>query len=115
MARKRTQDFPDYFEQLRVISSCPVCNRRYQHGVLQVLEEKDDAHLVYLKCQRCRSSVLAVVLANQMGVSSVGLVTDLDSADVLRLRRRSNVSTNDVLDVHQALTQGSFLRGVHAR
>lgn len=115
MPRKATQYFEEHHEHLRIISSCPVCNGRYAPGVLRVLEEKNDAHLVYLKCRRCQASVLAVVLANQLGVSSVGLVTDLDSSDILRVRRFSTINANDVLDVHAALTTGTFLKRVSTR
>lgn len=116
MARKTASSyFAEHHEHLRIISSCPVCNGRYAPGVMRVLEEKNDAHLVYLKCRRCQASVLAVVLANQLGVSSVGLVTDLDSADVLRVRRYATVTADDVLDVHAALTSDGFLRHVNAR
>ena len=115
MARKSTSYFEEHHEHLRLISSCPVCNGRYAPGVMRVLEERNDAHLVYLKCRRGAAAVLAVVLANQMGVSSVGLVTDLDSADVLRVRRYATVTVEDVLDLHSALTSGTFLRRMAAR
>lgn len=109
MATRFSALFEDSGEHLRVISSCPICNARYHSAELRVLEERHDAQLVYIQCRRCRSSVLAVVLANQLGVSSVGLVTDLTGEDVLKFRRQPKISVDDVLDTHLLLQNADFL------
>ena len=109
MATRFSELFEEHGEHLRVISTCPICNARYRSGELRILEERSDAQLVFVQCRKCRASVLAVVLANQLGVSSVGLVTDLTGEDVLKFRRQSVVSADDVLDLHLALNQATFL------
>ena len=110
MANRFSQLFEQGFEHLRVISTCPICSARYHSAELKILEERQEAQLVYIQCRKCRSSVLAVVLANQLGVSSVGLVTDLSGDDVLKFRRQPVVSGDDVLDLHEAMRQPDFLR-----
>lgn len=100
--------FGEHFENLRIISSCPICRARYHSGELKVLEERLDAQLVYIQCRKCQASVLAVILASQLGVSSVGLVTDLSGDDVLKFRRQPVVSGDDVLDLHVAMNQPDF-------
>jgi len=110
MVNRFAELFEESFENLRVISSCPICNARYHSAELKILEERNEAKLVYIQCRKCRSSVLAVVLANQLGVSSVGLVTDLSGEDVLKFRRQPVVSGDDVLDLHLALDQPNFLK-----
>lgn len=113
MANPSTGLFANGFEHLRVISSCPICNARYHAAELRILEERNDAQLVFLRCRRCQSSVLAVVLSNQLGVSSVGLVTDLSGDDVMKFRRHPVVSCDDVLSVHEALQQSDFLQRIN--
>ncbi len=46
---------------------------------------------------------MALVLTGGVGVSSVGLVTDLTGDEVLKFRRHDNIQTDDVLSFHQAL------------
>lgn len=90
-------------ESIKVISNCPVCH--YQHNSLQarMLEETDGAHLVYIKCQRCQSSTLVLVMTNSFGISSVGLVTDLDSYEVSKFKDLAEVNDQDILEVYQYL------------
>lgn len=114
MANRLPDAFGDNFENLRVISSCPICNARYHTAEIRVLEERADAQLVYLQCRKCRSSVLAVVLANPLGVSSVGLVTDLSGDDVLKFRHQNVLSGDDVLDVHLTLQRPDLFDRLYA-
>ncbi len=95
--------FEDILESLKMVSSCPICNTRYNSAKIKVLEERSNAHLIYIKCCRCQGSVLALVLANQAGVSSIGIVTDLSSEDVVKFKEQEVVSVNDVIDIHQFL------------
>ena len=104
--------FGENFEHLRVISSCPVCRTRYHSAELQVLDERHDAQLVHLRCRKCQSSVLAVIRASQLGISSVGVVTDLSGDDVLKFRRQPVITGDDVLDLHVALGQLDFPRSL---
>lgn len=106
------QNNPNYFEDglenLKIITSCPICNLKYSSAEIRVIEERNDAHLVYIKCGRCQSSILAIVTANQLGVSSVGILTDLSGEDILKFKKQPAVSTNDVIDMHQLLKSKSL-------
>lgn len=108
MANRFAELFGENFENVRIVSSCPICRARYHSAEIKVLEERQDAQLVYIQCRKCRASVLAVILANQLGVSSVGLVTDLSDEDVLKFRRQPVVSGDDVLDLHVAMRRTDF-------
>lgn len=98
--QKRFQAFQPS-EGLKVISACPLCNVRYNPLQAHVLDERDDAHLLHLECRNCGSAVVAAVLNDQLGVSSVGLITDLTSDDVLRFKDEpETLSVDDVLSLH---------------
>lgn len=94
-------------ESLRLISYCPICNTHYNPMSAQVLEEREDAHLIFVECRKCGSSIVALVLMVGIGISSVGLVTDLTSEEVLKFRRRDGIRTDDVLAVHTELFTGA--------
>src|SRR3989344_793173 len=102
--------FDLFNESLRVVSThCPVCNSRYNPIEAKVLAEKNDAHLVHITCQQCRSAILAVVLVSGTGISSIGLVTDLTSEDVLKFRDAGALTHDDVIDLHQFITKQKVL------
>lgn len=98
-------------ESLRLISYCPICNTHYNPLTAQILEEREDAHLIYIECRKCGSSIVGLVLTGGLGISSVSLVTDLTGAEVLRFRRGDSIGSDDVLAVHEALfaTEQNFL------
>jgi len=96
-------------ENLRMISHCPLCHQAYNPVKAKVLEERGDSHLLYIKCQRCHCAVLALVMASSMGVSSIGLVTDLQSYEVARFDRLGPVTDNDLLAGYEQIGQSEFL------
>ena len=98
-------------EGLKMISHCPVCHYSNTAIEAKVLEESDNAHLVYIKCKRCQSAVLALFSTNSFGISSMGVITDFDSYEVAKFKNLSKVNTNDVLAVHKYLIENDdFLK-----
>ncbi len=96
-------------ESLRNIAYCPVCHHHYNPIQAKVVEEGNGAHLIYVKCNRCQSSILALILAGSFGISSVGLITDLDSYEVSKFCRLSPISSNEVIKVHQKLAETKYI------
>lgn len=90
-------------DHLRLISACPLCQTHYNPWQTRILEERDDAHLIYLQCRKCGSAVVALVLTSGFGVSSIGVVTDLTHEDVLRFKGATPITPDDVLDAHALL------------
>lgn len=103
------QESPLSFFQagLRLMAKCPLCQARYQPSSVKVIAEREDAYLVHVLCAKCRSAVVALVFANLFGVSSVGVLTDLGSDEVLRAQERA-VDTDDVLALYTACRDGSL-------
>lgn len=88
-----------------LITHCPVCNLRYDPLEARILEESSSNHLVHITCRYCKASVLALIITSQMGVSSIGLITDLNSDEVSDFRKSGNVTTDDVIEIHQFLNR----------
>lgn len=78
----------------------------------KILEEREDAHLIHIECRRCSSSIVALILTGGIGVSSVGLITDLTSDDVLKFKDADDITANDVLDFYIALQDDSILEKI---
>lgn len=96
-------------EGLKLISYCPLCNMQYNPLSAKILDERDDAHLVHVECRKCGSLIVALVLTGGIGISSVGLVTDLTSDDVLKFKDVEDVQLDDVIELHAALGQDEFV------
>ena len=93
---------------LRLVSYCPVCETRYNPMEAKMLGEDGETRLLHVQCRKCHHSILALVLVNQVGASSVGLLTDLTYEDVLKFRTNRLVTINDVIETHHALETGFF-------
>ena len=102
----------DNLENLKIISRCPVCNAKYNTTEIRVLDEKENSYLVYIQCRRCQSSVLAVILANQLGISSVGLVTDLIGEDVIKFKDQVGVTCDDAIYIHEQLKIRNIIKEI---
>lgn len=104
------EKFYNLFEEsFKIISHCPVCNNRYDPVEAKVISERDDSHLVYIKCRNCYAAILAVILANNLGISSIGLLTDLTSDEVIDFKDMMPVNSDDVIALHQFLQQEKVL------
>lgn len=69
-----------------------------------MLDERDEAHLVHIQCSQCGSSIVALIMSSALGITSVGLVTDLTGDDVLRFKDELPVSADEALQVYELLT-----------
>ena len=88
-----------------LISHCPVCGIKFNPLEAKVIREGNSAHLIYIKCRHCQASLLALISAGNLGISSVGLVSDLSSEDAVKFQDFPNVSFDDVIEAHQYLTK----------
>ncbi len=85
---------------MQILTACPLCQANYNPLKTQIMAERDDAHLLYLECRQCGSSVVAVVTTGVGGLSSVGTVTDLTSHEIVAFQDKADVSSDDVLDLY---------------
>ncbi|MBU1118438.1 hypothetical protein KKH43_00980 [Patescibacteria group bacterium] len=89
----------------RFASACPMCGTEYAPEEARVVSEKEGAFLIHTNCKKCRCSVVATLVANQMGVSSVGLITDLTYEDVIKFKDGSDITADDILRVYTVLSE----------
>lgn len=92
-------------EGLKLISRCPLCAENYQPFQASIVEEKEEAQLLHIQCRKCQSSIVALIVNGQLGLTSVGLITDLTSGDVEYFKDASRVSEAMVLEAYTQLKQ----------
>lgn len=88
-------------EGLKLVSFCPVCETRYHPMEARALAGEGETQLLHVQCRKCQNAILALVHVNQVGASSVGLLTDLSYEDVVRFRAERVVHIDDVIEMHR--------------
>lgn len=99
---------PSFHQGLKLVSGCPLCETRYHMRQAKILDQYDDSQLVHITCSKCGVSVLAVISINQIGIISVGLVSDLTGREVLTFRDLEAISGDEVLDFHREINKTSL-------
>jgi len=89
--------------QKELVIYCPLCNGDYQPKDLKTVESTQGAALMHSQCPKCRGSILSLFYHDLLGVTMVGLATDLDFNDVLRFKNASCVTQDDILETYQLL------------
>ncbi|HOX97403.1 MAG TPA: hypothetical protein PL066_03590 [bacterium] len=91
-------------ESLKVIATCPVCQQKYNQQTIKVVEKQSDSYVFHITCDKCNSAVLAYAVQTPMGLTTIGLLTDLQLSEVKRFLRQAMISENDVLQAYQVIT-----------
>ncbi|MFA6908484.1 MAG: hypothetical protein WC289_01225 [Patescibacteria group bacterium] len=72
-----------------------------------VLEGYEETQLMHVVCKSCSSSIIILMLTGELGMSSVGLITDLTGNDVMKFKEGNAVDADDVLELHCVLREDS--------
>lgn len=88
---------------LRLDGRCPICDTTYDFHRLKILGEQDQNLLTYIDCGQCGGAILSILTVSPMGLQAMGLLTDLQSDEVLDEESRRIVTGDDVLELHATL------------
>lgn len=89
-------------ESIKIISNCPVCNQPYNSLEIKILREAGTAHLLYIKCRHCFSSLVALLTFGVYGISSLALITDLDGQEIGRVMKKP-LTSDELLEAYDWL------------
>ena len=95
-------------EGLRLMSQCPVCHHDLKKEAAQLVEEKSEANLVHLTCVNCRNSLLVLIAVGPLGMSAVGMLTDLSLNDAKRILAKAQISEDELLSFYTFLKNQQF-------
>lgn len=84
---------------LKIVSRCPICQTDHNPLETALLDEANGSHLIYIKCRKCGSGVVASLTPTSYGINSIGLVTDLGGNEILNFRDSARVSADDMLSI----------------
>lgn len=95
-------------EALRLINRCPVCNENYATDRAKVFAKNEVASLVHITCVSCRSNFVAMILSMGQGLSSVGMITDLDYEDAKRLNKTLPITIDETIEGYKFINNTKF-------
>jgi DNA-directed RNA polymerase subunit RPC12/RpoP len=85
------------------VITCPLCDKQYKPDNIRIVQENEEKMLVYNNCPHCHSGVLSLLYKDLMGITLVGLVTDLSYEDALKLKNTRQINSDDVLKIYKQL------------
>lgn len=91
----------------RLIVECPLCHASYQEDGVRVIGESPGGKLFHCTCGACGRSMMALMRENTGYVSTVGLVTDQNVEDAMRLSERPAISSDECIAAHILLEEES--------
>ncbi len=110
-------DLQKIMQWLEAMLKCPICSTKYLVEQTRVISSQqhmpfNEARiLIHSDCAKCKSSVMFNVEIRGPQVYSVGMVTDLTSADSMKFKDFSRISTDELINLHLTLQefQGDFV------
>lgn len=106
MSQQRSPQFGSSSSFLpKIIQQCPLCTKDYAHTDMNIVGEGEGTQLIHITCPSCKHAIVALVVLSQLGVSSIGMLTDLNAQEMSRLMTTMAISQDDVLTFHDALLE----------
>ena len=90
-------------QNLASMKQCPLCQRAYSANDISVLFTQEPVHLIHMTCGTCANAILSIVTMSDIGISSIGMMTDLTARDVVRVHSKPSFTSDDVLAWHEFL------------
>ncbi len=89
-------------QQQIIPQTCPVCDSPQKYLLYTPLNVKN---IIHISCKKCSSNILAFLSKNDMGIMTVGIVTDLSFSEAQKFMSTKSVSFDDVLVLHETFLQ----------
>lgn len=87
-------------EHLKPLMRCSVCQHKHEPTKALFLDEYEGQTAFHLGCASCGVSTIVFVSANQMGMVSMGVLTDLEANEAKNLFVGEAISSDHVLGMH---------------
>ncbi len=86
-----------------LIGKCPICGASQDQLKISLVEEGEAGHLLFLSCRKCLTNFIAIANFGALGINVVSFATDLQQEEVGKFWRGEEVTSDDILELHQAL------------
>ncbi len=93
---------------LKLINHCPVCGRDYKSQAGKLFINENQARFIHFTCGYCQSHFMAMVTMMPKGMSTIGMVTDLNLKDVQKLYKTSPITVDETIEGHRMFHSSDF-------
>lgn len=97
----------DELYSLEHFKKCPICKKDVQEVNALLLDETDARSTFHVTCPHCNTALLLLVSTGQMGLMSIGIVTDVNEGEAETIFQEKAVSDDHVLDTYEMLQSHS--------
>jgi hypothetical protein len=70
---------------------------------MKIVERAGETILAHSHCPNCDGAVLSLLYRDMLGITLVGLVTDLNYQDAVRIKDEQLIDEDDVLKIYEKL------------
>lgn len=86
-----------------LVRQCPLCQRAYRFKQMTIIESWDTNQFVHVRCDGCQVAMLLLLVSTPLGMSSIGMLTDLSADDVKHFRTAEPISEEDLFSFHESI------------
>ncbi len=86
---------------------CPICSSKRENLSYEPVGSDKNRTAIYVSCEKCLASIVFFITQNEMGIMTVGVLTDVNSQEAKNFFGAMSVSDNDVIDIHEYLNDFS--------
>ena len=87
------------------LAYCPLCESKYDSFRAKVIDSRGDSRLLHTQCSKCGAYIISLISATPFGLSSIGIISDLSSDDVLKFKDQPKITCDDVIEFHQIIAK----------
>jgi hypothetical protein len=80
-----------------------MCGAQRKDLLFEPVSNNKNQTAIYVSCEECLTAIVFFVSQNEMGVMTVGVLTDLNSNEAKSFFGSKAISTNDIIDVYEHL------------
>jgi len=82
---------------------CPLCNKNYKPTNIKMVENAGDTVLAHSNCPKCHGGIISLLYQDIMGITLIGMATDLNYEDVVKMRKNKTISNDNVLEIFKKI------------
>lgn len=94
---------------LRVINRCPVCGSVYSEQKAKLFAQREKTQMIHFACESCQGNFIAMVMFMNRGLSTIGLISDLNFEDAKNKFVLPPITLDEVIIYHKDIQNNQII------
>lgn len=94
--------------QFMIMKECIICKKEIKENQIKIVGESEDSNMLHLTCNECNNSMIFLATTNNIGVSLVAMISDLEFTDAKQFYGKSAIDEENLLEAYQIIHNISF-------